>query len=409
MTPKQYDPSGIEAKWQKRWEEAKAYKMDLAGASKPYFTHVMFPYPSGDKLHVGHWYNYAPADSYARFMRMQGYDVFSPLGFDAFGLPAENYAIKTGVHPSESITKNVETMTKQLKRIGCMYDWSKTLNTSTPEYYKWTQWLFLQMFKNDIAYKREAQVNFCPSCQTVLANEQVWDGKCERCESDVVLKPLKQWFWKITNYAQRLLDGLGTLDWPEKTKTMQRNWIGRKEGAEVDFAIEGHNETITVFTTRPDTLFGATYMVLSPEHPLVDSITAKTQKKTVETYKEESENKTEMERTDLTKEKSGVNTGAFAINPANEEKISIWNPSESLIEMRNGLMDVAQSVADTFRLSLFAFMYYGLLLLFDVLLFPLLSAFVLYKVAQLAMNRAFEPGPPPVHVHLDAPTQPQVS
>jgi leucyl-tRNA synthetase/REP element-mobilizing transposase RayT len=239
--PTPYDPSTIEATWQKKWDDAKVYEVDLAKAKNPYMTHVMFPYPSGDKLHVGHWYNFAPADSFARYMKMKGRDVFTPMGFDAFGLPAENYAIKTGVHPSESITENVQTMTKQLKRIGCMYDWKKSLNTSTPEYYKWTQWIFLQMLKNGLAYRKEAHVNFCPTCQTVLANEQVWDGLCERCESEVVQKPLTQWYWKITEYAQRLLDGLEKLDWPEKTKTMQRNWIGRSEGADITFEVAEHS------------------------------------------------------------------------------------------------------------------------------------------------------------------------
>ncbi|MEK7137675.1 MAG: class I tRNA ligase family protein, partial [Patescibacteria group bacterium] len=228
-----YDPSALESKWQKKWEEAKVYEVDLKGAQKPYYTHVMFPYPSGDKLHVGHWYNFGPADSFARFMRMRGHDVFSPMGFDAFGLPAENYAVKTGIHPAKSTSENVATMIRQLKRIGCMYDWEKMVNTSTPEYYRWTQWLFLQMFEKGLAYRKEGLVNFCPSCQTVLANEQVHEGRCDRCETEVVQKPLTQWYWKITDYSQRLLDNLHALDWPEKTKTMQRNWIGRKEGINI--------------------------------------------------------------------------------------------------------------------------------------------------------------------------------
>ena len=236
---KSYDPTTTEAKWQKRWAESRVYEADLAKAKKPFFTHVMFPYPSGDKLHVGHWYNYAPADSYARLKKMQGFDVFSPLGFDAFGLPAENYAIKTGVHPSKSIAENVKTMTQQLKRIGCMYDWGKSLNTSTLEYYRWTQWIFLQMFKNNLAERKKGNVNFCPSCQTVLANEQVWEGKCERCDSDVVQKPLTQWYLKITKYAERLLEGLKDLDWPEKTKIMQENWIGKKEGIDIMYEVVG--------------------------------------------------------------------------------------------------------------------------------------------------------------------------
>src|SRR3989344_3629293 len=218
-----YDAPSVEAKWQKRWANAKAYEADLKKAKNPYYSLVMFPYPSGDKLHVGHWYNFAPADSYARYMRMQGKDVFSPMGFDAFGLPAENYAIKTGIHPPKSIAENTATMTKQLKRIGTMYDWSKTLNTSQPEYYRWTQWVFLQMLKNALAYRKEANVNWCPKDQTVLANEQAQNGICDRCGTAVVQKPVTQWFWKITEYAQRLIDGLDALDWPEKTKLMQRN------------------------------------------------------------------------------------------------------------------------------------------------------------------------------------------
>ncbi len=320
----EYDPSSTEPKWQKKWVEAKLHEVDLKKAKDPFYAMAMFPYPSGDKLHVGHWYNYAPADSFARFMRMKGKDVFEPMGFDAFGLPAENYAIKTGVHPDASTRKNVETMIEQLSRIGMMYDWSKTLNTSTPEYYQWTQWLFLQMFKHDLAYKKEANVNYCPKDQTVLANEQVKDGACERCGTEVIQKSLTQWFFQITKYSQKLLDGLEDLDWPQKTKLMQQHWIGRSEGAEVRFDLDGHDETVTVFTTRPDTLFGATYMVLAPEHPLVETITPKDQWGSVHAYREEVKKKTEMQRTELNKNKTGVPTGAFAINPANGEKIPVW-------------------------------------------------------------------------------------
>ncbi|MDD5103315.1 MAG: class I tRNA ligase family protein [Candidatus Peribacteraceae bacterium] len=238
-----YDPSAIEAKWQQKWEEAKIYEVDLKKAKKPYYTHVMWPYPSGDKLHVGHWFNFGPADSFARFMRMKGHDVFSPMGFDAFGLPAENYAIKTGVPPAVSTGKNVKTMIEQLKRMGCMYDWSKMADSSKPEYYQWTQWLFLQMFKHGLAYKKEGSVNFCPKCQTVLANEQVKDGACERCETEVIQKELSQWYWKITQYADRLLEGLEDLNWPEKTKIMQTNWIGKKHGINITYEVEGTSLT----------------------------------------------------------------------------------------------------------------------------------------------------------------------
>ncbi len=331
-----YDPSTLEAKWQKKWAEAKLYEIDLAKAKKPFYSLVMFPYPSGDKLHVGHWYNFAPADSYARFMRMQGYDVMEPMGFDAFGLPAENYAIKTGVPPAESTAKNVETMIKQLSRMGCMYDWSKTLNTSDPSYYQWTQWLFLEMYKHGIAYKKLANVNWCPKDQTVLANEQAQDGVCERCGTPVIQLPLNQWFWKITDYAQRLLDGHNNLDWPEKTILMQKHWIGRSEGAEILFDIDGHKENISVFTTRPDTLFGVTYVVLAPEHPLVDSITTADRKSAVKTYQESVKKKTELERTELNKSKTGEPTGAYAINPVNNEKIPIWIADYALINYGTG-------------------------------------------------------------------------
>jgi leucyl-tRNA synthetase len=333
---KAYDPSMVEKKWREKWEKKKAYEVDLAKAKDPYYSLVMFPYPSGDRLHVGHWYNFGPADSFARYMRMRGKDVLEPMGFDAFGLPAENYAIKTGIHPAESTAKNVETMVKQLRRIGTMYDWSKTLNTSDPEYYRWTQWLFLQMYKHGIAYKKEANVNWCPKDQTVLANEQVIDGCCERCGTEVVQKLLAQWFWKITAYADRLLEGHKKLDWPEKTKLMQRHWVGKSEGAEIRFAIEGHDDTISVFTTRPDTLFGATYMVLAPEHPLVEKITPKERGGAVRVYLEEVKKKTEMQRTALEKEKTGVSTGAHAIHPVTNQKIPIWVADYVLMNFGTG-------------------------------------------------------------------------
>jgi leucyl-tRNA synthetase len=326
-----YDPSSVEEKWQRKWGEANVYKADLENAKEPYFTHVMWPYPSGDKLHVGHWYNFAPADSFARFMRMQGKDVFSPIGFDAFGLPAENHAVKTGIHPAESTEKNVETMIKQLKRMGCMYDWSRATNSSKPEYYKWTQWLFLQLFKNDLAYRKEATVNFCPSCQTVLANEQVWDGKCERCESEVVQKPMEQWFWKITDYADRLLKGLEKIDWPEKTKIMQRNWIGRKEGINIHYKVEGTKEEIVCFTTRPDTNFGATFLVLAPEHAFVQQVInedivpeGESCSADVKKYVQGALNKSELERQEEGRKKTGAFTGFYAINNLTGYKMPVW-------------------------------------------------------------------------------------
>ena len=323
-----YNPSEVEPKWQKKWEEEGAYTADLKKAKDPYLSMVMFPYPSGDKLHVGHWYNFGPADCFSRFMRMNGKDVFSPIGFDAFGLPAENYAIKTGIHPTESIETNTQTMTEQLKRIGCMYDWSKTVNTSKPEYYQWTQWLFLQMFKNDLAYRKDAMVNYCPDCQTVLANEQVWDGKCERCENDVVQKTMQQWFWKITDFADRLLDGLDSIDWPKKTKVMQRNWIARKEGIDIDYEVESCSEVITCFTTRPDTNFGATFIVLAPEHPFVTKIVngelSSSNQDEVVKYVKESSSKTELQRQEEGHTKTGAYTGYDAVNNLNGKKLPIW-------------------------------------------------------------------------------------
>ncbi|OGJ53852.1 leucine--tRNA ligase [Candidatus Peribacteria bacterium RIFCSPHIGHO2_02_FULL_49_16] len=345
----QYQPSVVERKWQKKWEEANLYAIELEKAKNPYYCLVMFPYPSGARLHVGHWFQYGPTDSFARFKKMQGNDVFLPVGFDAFGLPAENYAIKTGTPPTKSTAENVQNMMKQFKRMGCMYDWSKTLNTSEPEYYRWTQWLFLQMYQKNLAYKKEAKVNFCPSCQTVLANEQCQDGMCERCGTEVEQKPMQQWFWKITDYAQRLLDGLDTMAWPEKTKLMQRNWIGKSEGATIKFEIKNQksethkkfevNKTKTfveVFTTRPDTLFGATYLVLAPEHPLVDEVMPKEHEGAVHAYREEVKKKSEMERTELNKTKTGIWIGAYAINPATEEEIPIWIADYVLINYGTG-------------------------------------------------------------------------
>jgi leucyl-tRNA synthetase len=330
-----YQPSDVEAKWQEKWADAKVYDVDLDKADDPFYLLVMFPYPSGAKLHVGHWFQYSIPDSYGRFLRMRGKDVFHPLGFDAFGLPAENYAIKTGTPPAQSTKDNVDTMIEQYKRMGVMFDWKHSLNTSTPEYYKWTQWLFLQMHKHELAYRKEANVNWCPSCQTVLANEQAQDGTCERCGTEVIQKPLTQWFWKTTAYAQQLLDGLDGLDWPENTKAMQRNWIGRSEGAEIRFAVDlqDHHKPwedpanapeIRVFTTRPDTLFGATYLVLAPEHPLVDRISAPDHQGVIHAYREEVKKKTELQRTDLNKDKTGVPTGAFALHPVTGERLPIW-------------------------------------------------------------------------------------
>ena len=317
------DLKQIEAKWQKKWEETGIYKFNRDRVKDKYYVLEMFSYPSGAKLHAGHWYNYGPSDSFARFKRMQGKEVFHPMGFDAFGLPAENYAIKTGIHPEDSTIKNIETMEKQLKKMGATYDWDYEIKTCMPDYYKWTQWMFLQMYKHGLAYRKEAPVNWCPSCSTVLANEQAQDGVCERCGSTVVRKNLTQWFFKITDYAEELLTGLDGLDWPEKTKLMQKHWIGKSYGGEVEFAVKDSDVTFRVFTTRADTLFGVTYVVLAPESPLVDLVTTAEQKEAVERYKEEASKVTEIDRMASNREKTGVMTGSYAINPINGREVPI--------------------------------------------------------------------------------------
>lgn len=313
----------VESKWQKIWADTGLYKFNRDRVDKKWYVLEMFSYPSGAKLHAGHWYNYGPADSYARFKRMQGYEVFQPMGFDAFGLPAENYAIKTGIHPHDSTMKNIATMEEQLKKIGAMYDWDYEVCTCLPEYYKWTQWLFLQLYKHGLAYRKAAPVNWCPSCNTVLANEQVIQGECERCGSTVVRKNLTQWFFKITDYADELLEGLDKLDWPEKTKLMQKNWIGKSYGGEIEFAVKGREEKFRVFTTRADTAFGVTYVVLAPENPLVDVITTPECKAAVEEYRYNASKVTEIDRLASNREKTGVMTGAYAINPVNGREVPI--------------------------------------------------------------------------------------
>lgn len=314
----------VEEKWRKKWEKEKLYKFDSNSDKEKLYCLEMFSYPSGAKLHLGHWYNYSVADTWARYKKMTGYNVFHPMGFDAFGLPAENYAIKTGIHPRISTNKNIETMEEQLKKIGGSWDFDTEVKTCEENYYKWTQWMFLQMFKHNLAYKKEAPVNFCPSCNTVLANEQVVSGACERCGTTVERKKMSQWFFKITDYAEELLQDIDKLDWPSKTKSLQRNWIGKSNGAYVDFKVDGFDESFTVFTTRADTLFGATYCVLAPELDLVDIITTKEQKEAVENYKLEASKISEIDRTSTVKEKTGVFTGSYAINPVNGKKIPIW-------------------------------------------------------------------------------------
>lgn len=312
----------IEKKWQKIWKDEKLNEFDK-NYDKKFYCLEMFSYPSGAKLHIGHWYNYGLTDSFARYKRMKGYSVFQPMGFDAFGLPAENYAIKTGVHPEDSTVKNIETMEEQLSRIGAMFDWTQEIKTCMPDYYKWTQWLFLKLYENGLAYRKEAPVNWCPSCNTVLANEQVVGGVCERCGSTVVKKDLTQWFFKITNYAEELLNDLDKLDWPEKTKLMQKNWIGKSLGAEVTFTTESGDE-FKVFTTRIDTIMGVSYVVLAPEHPLVKKLTTKEQQEAVEKYVYETSKANEIERLSSDREKTGVFLGAYAINPANGKKVPIF-------------------------------------------------------------------------------------
>ncbi len=335
-----YDPTPIEAKWRKKWEENGVYTAALAKAKKPYYSMVMFPYPSGDKLHVGHWYNYAPADSYSRFKKMQGYDVFAPMGFDAFGLPAENYAIKTGVKPAESTAKNVQTMIEQLKRIGCMYDWDKTLSTTDPGYYRWTQWLFLEMYKNKLAYKKLGNVNFCPSCQTVLANEQAQDGKCERCGTDVIQKPLEQWFWNIKKYSQRLLDGLTGLDWPEKTKLMQRNWIGRSEGVNFTLKLKDIDFSFEVYDSIPQTFNAQTFTVIAPEHPMVETMVKGTPyEKDVLAFVARMKKLKATEKYKFEEHVEGIFTGRYVDNPFGTGDLPVWVASFVVMDYGTGIVN----------------------------------------------------------------------
>lgn len=326
----------VEEKWQKKWKETGLYQYDKNSDKKKLYMLEMFSYPSGAKLHLGHWYNFGVADTWARFKSMDGYNLFHPMGFDAFGLPAENYAIKTGVHPSISTEQNIETMEGQLSRIGGSWDWDYEVVTCRPDYYKWTQWMFLKLYEKGLAYKKEAPVNYCPSCNTVLANEQVIGGECERCGTVVVRKNMSQWFFKITDYAEELLRDLDDLNWPERTKVLQRNWIGKSNGAYVTFKVSDSEESFEVFTTRADTLFGATYCVLAPEHPLVNKIVTEEQKEAVLAYQIEASKQSEIERTSTSKEKTGVSTGAYAINPVNGKTLPIWISDYVLITYGTG-------------------------------------------------------------------------
>jgi leucyl-tRNA synthetase len=329
----------IEPKWQQYWAEHKTFKAsEDPGVPKDKRRYVldMFPYPSGQGLHVGHPEGYTATDIYSRYLRMNGYNVLHPMGFDSFGLPAENYAIKTGTHPAVTTAANISHFREQIKALGFSYDWGREVSTSDSDYYKWTQWIFLQLYKKGLAYEAESPINWCPSCKTGLANEEVKEGRCERCGAQVTRKRIRQWILKITNYAERLLEDLDLVDWPEPVKLMQRNWIGRSEGAQVRFAIADSPLNIEVYTTRPDTLFGATYMVLSPEHPLVAQITSPEQKAAVEAYVEAAAKKSDLERTDLAKTKTGVFSGAYAINPVNEKRIPVWIADYVLISYGTG-------------------------------------------------------------------------
>ncbi|MED3933537.1 leucine--tRNA ligase [Priestia megaterium] len=314
----------IEQKWQKVWEENKTFRTTEDEGKRKFYALDMFPYPSGAGLHVGHPEGYTATDILSRMKRMQGYNVLHPMGWDAFGLPAEQYALDTGNDPAEFTELNINNFRRQIKSLGFSYDWEREINTTDPNYYKWTQWIFLQLYKKGLAYVDEVAVNWCPALGTVLANEEVIDGKSERGGHPVERRPMKQWMLKITAYADRLLEDLDELDWPESIKEMQRNWIGRSEGAHVHFIIDGYDDTFTVFTTRPDTLFGATYAVLAPEHPFVEKITTAEQKEAVEAYLDQIKSKSDLERTDLAKDKTGVFTGAYAINPVNGERMPIW-------------------------------------------------------------------------------------
>lgn len=324
MTEIAYNHQKIEKKWQEKWEADQLYRSVVDKSRPKFYALTMLPYPSGD-LHIGHWYAMTPSDARARFMRMRGYNVLFPMGFDAFGLPAENAAVKRGIHPKEWTYKNIERMRGQLRSMGAMFDWRREAISSDPEYYKWTEWFFLQLYKHGLAYRKMSPVDWCPSCNTTLAREQVWgeDRHCERCGTPVIKKDLEQWFFKTTKYAEELLD-FSTIDWPERVRTLQTNWIGRSEGASVIFKTETGHHDVEIFTTRPDTLWGATFMVFSPEHPLVDVVTTPERKAEVQAYKAQAARQSDIEREATDKEKTGVFTGGYAINPVNGERIPIW-------------------------------------------------------------------------------------
>tara|TARA_B100000212_G_scaffold113317_1_gene84486 strand:- start:696 stop:3137 length:2442 start_codon:yes stop_codon:yes gene_type:complete len=332
-----YNHKSIESKWQNYWSENQTFKSEDISTNKPkYYVLDMFPYPSGAGLHVGHALGYVATDIVARYKRMKGFNVLHPMGWDAFGLPAEQYAIKTGTHPKETTHQNVSNFKKQINSLGFSYDWSREINTTDPNYYKWTQWIFMQLYNKGLAYEQEVAVNWCPELKAVLANEEVVNGKSDIGGHPVVRLPMRQWILKITDYAESLLDGLDDLDWPENIKELQKNWIGKSEGVELGFDIDGHNDTINVYTTRPDTLFGASYMVLAPEHTLIHSIVTDEQRSKVEAYIEETKKKSDFDRTEVNKDKTGVFTGSYAINPFSKEKIEIWIADYVLISYGTG-------------------------------------------------------------------------
>ena len=324
MAESGYDFASIESRWRARWDETGVYKSAVEEGRPKHYALTMLPYTSGD-LHIGHWYAMAPSDARARWMRMKGYNVLFPIGFDAFGLPAENAAIERGIHPAKWTMDNVDRMRRHLKRMGAMFDWDREIITCEPEYYKWTQWLFLQFYRHGLAYRKKAPVDWCPRCNTTLAREQVWgdDRHCERCDTPVVKKDLDQWLFRITKYADSLLNFSG-VDWPDRVETMQTNWIGRSEGVEFEMNVKGSGASFRVFTTRADTIFGVTFAVLAPEHPLVDAITTRAQAADVASYREKAGRQSEIDRLSLDKDRDGVFTGAYAINPMNDAEVPIY-------------------------------------------------------------------------------------
>jgi leucyl-tRNA synthetase len=332
-----YDHKSIESRWQDRWAKERIAEVDLKASAPPFYMLMMYPYPSGDRLHVGHGRNYILGDALYRYRRMQGDHILNPMGWDSFGLPAENAAIQRGVHPRDWTLNNIRVMKEQFRRWGILYDWSKEVTTCEPGYYRWNQWLFLRLLENDLAYKKKSPVNWCPSCSTVLANEQVIDGACERCGSTVRQRDLEQWFLRITSYAEELLADLDDLEWPERVKVMQRNWIGRSEGADLDFSLPGIGETLTVFTTRPDTIHGATFMVLAPEHGFVPQLIGDhPQRAAIEAWIDKVRNTPRIEREEEGLAKEGWDTGQVAINPATGEEMPIWLANYVLIEYGTG-------------------------------------------------------------------------